>query len=159
MKFPERGGLQAPWRGLQAPSPRRGLQAPPPRSSQRGGACKLFLLYHQIHIYKNNHNHHHHNYNNKNKRKLASVGPDVRKLEPHMAGDSVNGVTSLGNTLAAPQKHTRRQHLPSASIPKFTVRKPESRDSNGISPTPVSTAAFIIHHSQKPGIIQALTGA
>lgn len=48
-----------------------------------------------LHIYEDNHNHKH----NKNKRKIASVGLDVEKLEPHMACDNVNGITSLGNPL------------------------------------------------------------
>lgn len=39
---------------------------------------------------------------NKTRRKMASVSPDVEKLEPRAASDHVNGVTSLGNTLAAP---------------------------------------------------------
>lgn len=41
---------------------------------------------------------------------MASVGPDVEKLEPRVASDHVNGVTSLGNTLAAPQKHEYRDN-------------------------------------------------
>lgn len=48
------------------------------------------------HIHEGNDNH------NRTRRKIASVGPDVEKLEPHAASDNVNGVTSLGNTLAAP---------------------------------------------------------
>lgn len=38
---------------------------------------------------------------NKTRRKIASVGPDA-------TSDNVNGVTSLGNTLAAPEKHECR---------------------------------------------------
>lgn len=50
-------------------------------------------------IHKGNDNH------NKTRRKIASVGPVVEKLKSHAASDNGNGVTSLGNTLAAPQKH------------------------------------------------------
>lgn len=96
-----------------------------------------------LHIYEDNHNHKH----NKNKRKMASVGPDVEKLEPHMTCDNVNGVTSLGNTLATPQKQKCRDNT-CRGCPCLHLQPENLRaETQMISPTLVCMAAFIIHHS------------
>lgn len=73
------------------------------------------------------------------KEKIASVGGHLEKLEEsHRAGDNANGVTSWGETLWQQLRKTNTGITPAqCSIPKHTVRKPETREHSG----------FTVHHS------------